>query len=275
MIETHLWEYLVAIERFGTLSAAGEHLHLTQPALSRSMKRLEELLGVTLFERGKNKIRLNDTGKMAAEQAGRLLEFENDVVEKVRTYDRSQHSLKISSCAPVPLRAMLPHFMERYPNLTITSEIKEEAALLRQLQTAESQIIVLTHPIDAPDFFSMELMQERMYFAVTKHNPLSGRKSVTFRDIDGQTILLYSGIGLWYETCKTMIPNSRLLLQNDFAVFQELADASEFPFFISNWHIEKSLAPKDRSYLPITDQEASVTYYCVCKKESRNLLKRL
>ena len=49
MIELHFWEQLVAIADCGTISAASEKLHLTQPALSRSMKRLEELLGVPII----------------------------------------------------------------------------------------------------------------------------------------------------------------------------------------------------------------------------------
>lgn len=99
MIELHFWEQLVAIAECGTLSAASEKLHLTQPALSRSMKRLEELLDVMLFERGKNKITLNDTGKMTAANAVRLLEHETDLVEKTPMIKRIAHS----ESAPVRL----------------------------------------------------------------------------------------------------------------------------------------------------------------------------
>ena len=61
MLELHLLEQLLALERHGTLSAASAALHLSQPALSRSMQKLEALLGVPLFERDKNRIRLNAT----------------------------------------------------------------------------------------------------------------------------------------------------------------------------------------------------------------------
>ena len=51
MIEIYLLEQLAAVAKYGTLSAAAEHLPLAQPSLSRSMQKLEDLLGVTLFER--------------------------------------------------------------------------------------------------------------------------------------------------------------------------------------------------------------------------------
>ncbi len=63
MIETYLLEALVAFKDCQTLSAASEKLHISQPALSRSMQKLEEILGVSLFERAKNRLSLNSTGK--------------------------------------------------------------------------------------------------------------------------------------------------------------------------------------------------------------------
>ena len=51
MLEIYLLEQLEAFARCGTLSAAAEELHLSQPALTRSMKKLEEIVGVPLFER--------------------------------------------------------------------------------------------------------------------------------------------------------------------------------------------------------------------------------
>ena len=74
MIESCLWEQLAALYSSGTLSSAAEKLHLSQPSLSRSMKKLEDVLGVSLFERQKNRIILNETGVLAARYAMRLME---------------------------------------------------------------------------------------------------------------------------------------------------------------------------------------------------------
>lgn len=266
MIELHFWEQLVAIADCGTISAASEKLHLTQPALSRSMKRLEELLGVTLFDRGKNKIALNDTGKMAATNAVRLLEHEADLVDKIRTYDQAHRTLRVGSCAPVPLREVVPRLMTLYPGQTISSEIQSEDVLTRRFIEGLLNIIVVTRPIEMQDTRFKKLMSEKMYFCVTKLNPLATHESVTLSEIDGQTILLYSEIGFWYDVFKSKLPHSRLLLQNEFDVFQELANASEFPFFISDWHINNSTLPEQRICVPIADEEASVTYYYASKK---------
>ena len=62
MFELNQLEQLLAFAEYGTLSAAAEHLHLSQPALSRSMRRLEMDLSVPLFDHAKNKIALNENG---------------------------------------------------------------------------------------------------------------------------------------------------------------------------------------------------------------------
>ena len=60
-------KHLIAFVKYGTLSQAAKALHLSQPVLTRSMQHLEESLGVPLFNRTKNRIRLNETGKLLFE----------------------------------------------------------------------------------------------------------------------------------------------------------------------------------------------------------------
>ena len=67
---------LDAIARTGTVSAAARELHLSQPALSRSVRRLEDELGVELFERSGRHVELNEVGRAALEWARQLLRDE-------------------------------------------------------------------------------------------------------------------------------------------------------------------------------------------------------
>ena len=76
MIEIHLLEQLAAFEEYKTLSKAAEKLLVSQPALSRSMHKLEDRMGVPLFDRQKNKISLNKNGELVAEYAKQILNKE-------------------------------------------------------------------------------------------------------------------------------------------------------------------------------------------------------
>lgn len=97
MMELYLLEQLIAFSRQGTLSGAAEKLHISQPALSQSMKKLEESLGVSLFERSKNKIALNENGIMAVQLGEKLLEQSREMEERLRLFDRSRRTLSVLS----------------------------------------------------------------------------------------------------------------------------------------------------------------------------------
>lgn len=74
MIELEQLLHLVTFKECETLSKAAKELHISQPVLSRSMQKLEEEFGVSLFSRTKNKITLNETGMLAVSLASRILE---------------------------------------------------------------------------------------------------------------------------------------------------------------------------------------------------------
>ena len=100
MMELYLLEQLIAFSRQGTLSGAAEELHISQPALSQSMKKLEESLGVSLFERSKNKIALNENGIMAVQLGEKLLEQSREMEERLRLFDRSRRTLSVGGLRP-------------------------------------------------------------------------------------------------------------------------------------------------------------------------------
>ena len=95
MIDLFYLEQLDAFARHGTLSKAAEELLITQPALSRNMKRLESLMGVSLFTRENSKIALNETGKVAAEYARRVLDANREMVEMTLAFDRRGRTIAL------------------------------------------------------------------------------------------------------------------------------------------------------------------------------------
>ena len=99
MIELYVLRQFAAFAEAGTLSEAAEILHLSQPALSRNMKKLEEDLGVTLFERKKNKLELNQNGTYVLDLARTLLEDADALAKKVQEFDRKNRTIRLGICA--------------------------------------------------------------------------------------------------------------------------------------------------------------------------------
>ena len=113
-------EQFVAFADFGTLSEVSQHMNISQPTLTRNMRHVEADFGVSLFNRQKNKMSLNETGKTAVEYARQLLKTEQNIVHMVQEFDRKLRSITIASCAPAPLWLLSPNISFYYPDNMIS-----------------------------------------------------------------------------------------------------------------------------------------------------------
>ena len=270
MFEIYQLEQLLAFAKYGTLSKAAEALHLSQPALSRSMQKLEDELRVTLFERQKNKIVLNQNGILAVEYAERVLNQAEDMVERLRKFDRSQRTISIGSCAPAPLWSAIPLLSTLYPDMTISSDMKSTELLLQGLKDGIYQFIILQETIDDPNIYCTKYGEEHLYLSLPPAHPLAGHKGVYFKDIDGENILLFSRIGFWNDLCLKKMPSSHFLVQDERFSFEQLVKNSALPSFTSNLAIKRYGEVANRVIIPILDPEANVSYYFMCLSNTKS-----
>lgn len=164
MIEIGQVEQLLAVSKYGTLSKAADALHISQPALSRAMQKLEEELQVPIFDREKNRITLNATGKVAVDYAQKVLFSANDMIARVREYDRMTHTISIGSCAPAPLWDLVPYAGKIYEDMAISSEIKMPDILLSGLENDLYTAVVLNKIPDSKELYYELYDTETLYF---------------------------------------------------------------------------------------------------------------
>ena len=112
-------------------------------------------------------------------------------------------------------------------------------------------------------------------FALPRGHRYARRKSLTFAEMNGENMLLMDDIGFWDFVRTEKMPDSRFLTQSDRFSFNELVEASTLPSFttdLANKYIETG---KGRIEVPVSDPEATVTYYLVCRKEARKEYQKL
>lgn len=269
MLDIHQLEQLVSVAKFKNLTKAAEELHISQPALSRSMQKLERELDVSLFERRTNKIFFTSTGELAVEYAQKVLDQMNDMVEKVQAYDRSQRTISIGICAPAPLWDTIPLLSSLYADMTVSYEMKDQEILLQGLKSGAYQLIITTFPPDIPDIYTKKCGEEQLYFSLPPGHALASAKSLHFRDLDGETMLLFSKIGFWHEIHRKKMPSAHFLLQEEQFAFAELVRASALPSFTSDAAMKVGTPEDHRITIPILDEEAHATYYCSCKMDRK------
>lgn len=268
MFELYQLEQLLAVAACGTLSNAAEQLHISQPALSRSMQRLEAELQVSLFTRQKNKIELNENGCMAVDYARKIMEQSQDMISRIQAFDRSQRTILFGACAPAPLWEIPALLSDLYPEMTISSEIRENDVLLQGLRDDVYQLIVLPFPVDEPGMICAKYGEEHLFFSLPPAHPLSGSKALYMKDLNGETMLLRNRLGFWRELTVRKMPDTRFLEQEDVA-FDELVKFSALPSFATDLWLNREGNHVNRVNIPILDEEANVSYYCLCKPGGR------
>lgn len=269
MPELNQLQQLLCIAKYGNLSNAAEELHLSQPAISRSMQKLENELQITLFERSKNKITFNQTGELAVEYAQKVIGQVDDMIFRLRSFDRSQRTIAIGSCAPGPLWDMIPMLSSLYPDMTISSETRENDQLLQGLTDRIYQLIITPFPINEPNIYCVKYGEEHLMFSLPLGHALSSAKGLHFEDLNGETVLLFSQIGFWHDIHKEKMPSTHFLLQSEQFAFTELVKASALPSFTSDLALKKAGTPDNRVIVPILDDEACATYYCSCSLNNK------
>lgn len=259
-------EQLVAFKKYGTLSHAAEMLHLAQPTLTKTMKRLEEEFDVELFVRAKNKLTLNENGELAAAQAERILNDTVNMINMVRALDHSRRTITVGTSSMVPAANLIKHLGELYPDMTIAAEQKDFETLYTGLLNDTYQYIILPYIPDVPDGFQIEkLVEEHLYFNLPKKHPLAHRKKLSLSDINGQNMIVMPDIGFWKDIIDKKMPDSRFLTQTDKTSFEDLLEASVLPSFTSDQAMKDFIQPKDRIPIPITDPEVNIIFYAISK----------
>ena len=183
MFDLYQLEQLLMIAERGTLSGAAEQQHLSQSALSRSMQRLEREIGVPLFLRRKNRIELNENGRLAVEYAKKILDQTHDMVAGIRSFDRQQRTISIGSCAPAPLWTLLPELADQYPEMTIASEMRDQDVLIQGLLDDTYQMIILPCLQEIGQVESRKYCEEHLFFSLPPAHPLCGSSGLHFADL--------------------------------------------------------------------------------------------
>lgn len=269
MIELYELRQFTAFADAKTLSAAAEILHLSQPALSRNMKKLEDELGIPLFERKKNKLELNKNGEYVLELAKKLLDDADSFAAKARDFDRRNRTISLGVCAPAPVWRLAPLITNVFPHMTLQTEMDDNRRLFTDLENNVYQLIVTHTTPDKTKYSYKECGKESLMFALPKSHRYARRKNLSFAEMNGENMLLMPDIGFWDFVRTDKMPDSRFLTQSDRFSFHELVQASSLPSFTSDLAEKYMDVPHNRINIPISDKEATATYYLVCKSEKK------
>ena len=262
MIDNYLLEELVAFNKNKTLAKTAKQLLITQLTVTRGLQKLEEELGVQLFDRQPNKILLTKTGELAAQKAEQLLTANKNFVTQIRNYAENQRVIRIGTVAPGPLyvaKEVAKDFAMKIDNQFIQSQ-----DVTKKLQELQYSLIFSQKEIQTEQIESVYVGQERLSVHLDKFMYLANQRSITFEELKGLSFVVMDDIGPWKTIVQDNIPNAKFLYQAQRDSLNEITKYTKFPYFttnITNLTDESKISDIDRVQIPITDSTAAMPFY--------------
>lgn len=182
--------YFVTVARTGNVSKAAQKLYVTQPNLSKSIARLEEELGVPLFEHRKGKIILNDYGRCFLSSVDLSLgELENGVQSIQRMYEAAQNVLALGSSIDDLLPDVLRDFAQVHPEIGIRQFGGAPGELAERLDRRTLDLAITARPIGGDAYVFEELGRSEFSILVGRDHRLAGQQCVSVKALAREKII--------------------------------------------------------------------------------------
>ena len=263
---------LVVIAEKKVLSHAAEKLNISQPALTRSIQRLEDELGLLLFDRTKNSMTLNKNGELVVEQAKKVLSEVEFLMQKVESLKSDFPVIAIATCAPAPQWKLSAELSEKFPKLKITSTMPDEDDIVSLLLSEKVTLAIVRKKIDSESIETIPFMDEQLFMQIPLSDPLAKKKKIRFADLAGKEIREYINTGFWHKVHREQIPDAHYIEYDDLMVYTNVIKSQNPLTFVTE--LGNTLRVKQEACvtLPIIDDEATAHYRLAYLKKNKNSL---
>lgn len=189
-------EMLKAIVQSGSFTKASEGLYVSQSAISRQIKLLEDELGDKVFTRVNKRVVLTRAGEILLKYSNRLFhDMRNMISEIQQTNELTRGSLRIGGVMSV-CTYLLPHILKRYralhPRVELTVSIGNSETIVQKLRANEIDVGLLTLPLNQSDLQVVPpVLEEEMAVVTGAKHSLARKKYVAVQDLASCRFILF------------------------------------------------------------------------------------
>lgn len=177
--------YFLRVAERGNFTRAAEDLMISQPALSRSIQKLEEELGQPVFERKTRSVSLTDAGTLLQARAQRVLSILEDTKAEI-TDDGKSGRIRVGAIptiAPFFLPDILKQFAKEFPKATVIVQENTTDNLIASCTQGEIDLAIVALPIPAKYLEVEELFEEELFLVLPLEHPLVEKKTIRLSDV--------------------------------------------------------------------------------------------
>jgi len=186
--------YIVAVERYRHFATAAEKSFVTQPTLSMQIHKLEEDLGVKLFDRSKSPVVPTAIGKQIVAQAKIILRDAKRIEDLANLSDDELRGTfrigVIPTVAPYLVPMFLRRFMQKYPLVELVFEELLTKEIISGLSEDRIDVGILATPVEMKQIYIEDLFTEPFVGYLSESHPLNGKSKLTLDDLNRTNIWL-------------------------------------------------------------------------------------
>lgn len=187
-------EAFLAVIREGSFSAAAKALYRTQPAISQTIKRLEDEVGRPLFDRASRRGLLTDAGRVLAVHAERLINFRQQALaalDDVRQLRSGRLTLAANELTCLYLLPLLHEYRRLYPDVNITVQRALASRIPGQVMDYGADLGVVTFRPDLDMLTSIVVYRDELAFVVPPSHPFARRSKVSIAELAGESFVAH------------------------------------------------------------------------------------
>ena len=187
-------EAFMAVIREGSFSAAAKALYRTQPAISQTIKKLEDEVGRPLFDRASRRGLLTDAGRVLAVHAERLLNFRQQALsalDDVRQLRSGRLTLAANELTCLYLLPLLNEFRRLYPNVHVTVQRALASRIPGQVLDYGADIGIVTFRPDLELLTSIVVYRDELAFVVPPGHQYAKRAKVRIEELGGESFVAH------------------------------------------------------------------------------------
>jgi DNA-binding transcriptional LysR family regulator len=194
-VDVQALRYFVEVARKQGFTRASESLHVTQPAISKAVRALEEELGTPLLVRERRRVTLTDAGRMVLERAQGVLDALRGIEEEVVELSALRRGRLRIGMPPIVGMAFFPpvlaEFHTAHPGIVL--ELREEGshhieALVRDRELDVGAVVL---PTDERAFGTMPFLHDELHAVLHPSHPLARRGALALGELEGTPFVLY------------------------------------------------------------------------------------
>ncbi len=188
------YQYIVAVDIYKSFAKAAEHCFVTQPTLSMQIQKMEDELGVRLFDRSKKPVETTDIGRQIVDQARVLLNEAgriDEIVQQNKGEIKGEFRLAfIPTIAPSIIPRFLYDFAKKYPQLNLHISEMQTDIILDQMKKGLLDAAVLATPLATEGVIERPLYYEPFMAFVPETHRLYKEKFLSVKELDVNDMLL-------------------------------------------------------------------------------------